>query len=108
MSYTRLLIDNCAIERYAVTGTDEAGWPLQTWTALHASIPCRLVFGKGTEVKVGQEVWIVHEELYVEDIDVTTQDRVLLNGALWNILDVAHYSDGIGSHHKKLFVQKVV
>jgi len=107
MTYQTLLIQNCDIERYSVIGEDDAGWPLQTWTTLHPSIPCRLVFGKGTEIKVGQEVYIVHNELFLEDVDVTTQDRVLLEGDYWNIVDVGHYSDAIGPHHKKLFVQKV-
>lgn len=102
-----MLIDTCTIERFTQGAQDDYGHPLQSWTGLHVSIPCRKVFGKGTEIKVGQEVHIVRDELYVEDLDVTTQDRVLLGGEYWDILDVGHYTDSVGPHHKKLYIEKV-
>ena len=107
MTFTSLLINTCTVQRFAEGAADDYGHPVKVWSDLHADIACRKVFGKGTEIKVGQEVRIVYEELYIKDQDVTPQDRVILDGDTYQILDVGYYQDGLGAHHRKLFIEKV-
>ena len=107
MTYRSLLIDTCTIQEFTEGIADDYGHPIKTWTDLHSDVACRYVYGKGTEIRVGQEVLIIYDELYIEDLGVTSQDRVSFNCETYQILDVGSYQDGIGGHHKKLFIQKV-
>jgi len=56
---------------------------------------------------VGQETHIVYDELFVGDIDVTVQDRVIIDSETYQIVDILFAQDGIGSHHKQLFLEIV-
>jgi hypothetical protein len=107
MSYTGLLIDTCTIQRNTPGAVDAYGLPAESWAALHTDEPCRHVSGKGREIKVGQEVVIVYDELFVGDIDVTEQDRVIIGARTYNILSVVFRQDGTGDHHKQLFLETV-
>jgi len=107
MTFECLLINTCDIERFTEAGADGYGIPAKTWAVEHANEPCRHVSGKGREVKVGQETHIIYDELYVGDIDVTVQDRVVIDSETYQIVDILFAQDGLGSHHKQLFLELV-
>ena len=107
MTFENLLINTCNIQRFAEGAVDDYGHPSKTWATLHEDEPCRHVSGKGREVKVSQEVVIIYDELFVGDIDVTAQDRVILNCTTYQIIDVVFRKDHIGSHHKELYLEIV-
>ena len=113
MTYTSLLINECDIQEFTITDTDDYGHPVKDWQikvvdgVSYDDIPCRHVSGKGREVRVGQEVHIIYDELYVGDIDVIVQDRVIINLETYQVVDVLFSQDGIGGHHKRLFLEMV-
>lgn len=107
MTYETLLINTCDIERFTEGAADNYGVPAKTWAAIHSAEACRHVSGKGREVRVGQETHIVYDELYIGDIDVTVQDRVVIDTETYQIVDILFAQDGIGGHHKQLFLEIV-
>jgi len=107
MSFDSLLINTCQIQHFASAGTDNYGQPIKIWTVLYADEPCRHVSGKGREVKVGQEVVIVYDELFVNDIDITEQDRVIIDCVTYEVLSVVFRQDNTGGHHKHCYLQVV-
>lgn len=107
MTYSSLLINTCDIQRFTEGAADDYGRPSKTWTNLHEDEPCRHVTGKGREVKVGQEVIIIYDELFVGDIDITAQDRVIIDSETYQVLDVIFRQDQIGAHHKHCYLEIV-
>ena len=107
MTFANLLIDTCEIQRFTEGAADDYGHPAKTWAAIHEDEPCRHVSGKGREVKVGQEVVIIYDTLFVGDIDVTPQDRVVIDCETYQVLDVVFRKDSVGSHHKELYLEVV-
>ena len=107
MTFANLLIDTCEIQRFTEGAVGDYGHPSKTWAAIHEDEPCRHVSGKGREVKVGQEVVIIYDTLFVGDIDVTAQDRVVIDCETYQVLDVVFRKDGVGSHHKELYLEVV-
>lgn len=107
MTFENLLINTCHIQRFTEGAADGYGIPAKTWATIHEDEACRHVFGKGTEIKVGQEVVIVYDELFVGDIDITEQDRVIIECETYQVLAVVSRQDGVGSHHKHCFVEIV-
>jgi len=105
MTFDSLLINECDIERFGEGVADDYGIPAKIWTPTYENEPCRHVSGKGREVKVGQEVHIIYDELYIGDIDVIVQDRVIIDTETYQIVDVEFRQDGVGGHHKKLFLE---
>ena len=107
MTYENLLIHTCDIERFTEGAQDDYGIPAKTWATEHADEPCRLVSGRPVEIRVGQEVVIVSDQLFVGDIDVTEQDRVIIDTVTYQILSVVFREDNHGAHHKELFLEVV-
>ena len=113
MSYTSLLINTCDILEFTETGVyDTYGQPVKTWAVkgTYANIDCRHVTGKGREIKVGQETHIVYDQLFLEDIDVTVQNRARIpatTGDTYQILDVTFRQDSVGGHHKQAYLERV-
>lgn len=107
MSFDDLLINTCTIKRFTEGAKDAYGHPVLTWANLHTNIICRHISGKGREIKVGQEVVIVYDELMVKNIDVTEQDQVVIGTKTYNILSVLFGQDGTSVHHKLLFLEIV-
>jgi len=109
MTFDSLLINECDIQEFTETGTDDYGRPTGNWTLTYENEPCRHVSGKGREVKVGQEVMIIYDELFVGDIEVTDQDQVIIHpdDLTYQIIAVLFRQDGKGSHHKHLFLEIV-
>ena len=107
MIYDSLLINICDIQRFTDGAIDDYGQPAKIWTTLHDDEPCRHVSGQGREIKIGQEVVIVYDQLFVGDIDVTEQDRVVIDGVTYQILSVVFRQDGFGTHHKQCFLEVI-
>ena len=105
MTFENLLINTCDIERFTEAAADGYGIPAKTWAVEHANEPCRHVSGKGREVKIGQEVVIAYDELFVGDIDITEQDRVIIDTVTYQVLAVVFRQDGIGVHHKHCYLE---
>ncbi len=107
MSFTSLLINSCTIRRYAAGAIDIYGNPTKTWANHLINQACRWSTPKDNEVKVGAEVVIADLQLFLLDIDVTEQDRVVLDGDTYEILSVLLRQDGVAHHHLELMLRKV-
>lgn len=107
MTYSSLLINTCTIRRFTDGADDAYGNPARTWADHLVDQPCRQVYGKGTEVKVGAEVVIVYDELFLENIDVKVWDRVVIGTTTYDIISVVQRQDLGAQHHKHCFLQKV-
>ena len=108
MSYADLLINECDIQRFTEDGTYDAyGQPNKTWADIYTDEPCRHVTGKGREIRIGQEVHIVYDQLFVGDLVITVQDRVIIDGDTYQIIDVLFRQDGVSSHHKQAYLERV-
>ena len=106
MSYTSLLINSCTIERYT-EGASTAYGKARTWSDHLTSQACRVTTPTGREITVHGEVVIADYKLFTQDIDVTEQDRVIVDSITYEILLVKRRSDGAVGHHKELFIQVV-
>ena len=107
MTFENLLKNRCDIERFTEAAVDDYGIPVKVWAFLYEDEPCRHISGKGREVKVGSEVHIIYDQLFVGDLDVTAQDRVIINGLTYNIIDLVFRQDNQGDHHKQLYLEIV-
>ena len=107
MTFATLLINTCDVESFRETGTDGYGHPTGIWETIYTNEPCRHVSGKGVEIKVGQEVVIVYDELFIGDINITEQDRVVIDSRTYQVLSVLFRQDGVGIHHKHCFLEVV-
>lgn len=119
MSYTSLLIDTCTIQRYAEGARDAYGKPEPAWADHLVDEPCRLMsgIGKGTLLagkETGQSGFFVNANvveagytLFLLDVDVTEQDRVVMGTVTYEIRIVVRPQDSIGGHHKTIFMETV-
>jgi len=107
MTYDSLLIHTCDIERFTEGAISDYGIPAKTWTAIHEDEPCRHVSGNPREIRIGQEVVIVSDQLFVGDIDITEQDRVIIDTVTYQVLSVIFREDDLGAHHKECFLEVV-
>ena len=105
MTFANLLIHTCDIERFTEGVADAYGIPDKTWAVLYDDEPCRLVSGKPIEIRIGQEVVIVSDQLFVGDIDITEQDRVIIDTVTYQVLSVVFREDSFGAHHKECFLE---
>jgi len=104
MSFAGLLIHTCTIQRFTEGAPDAYGNPALAW-ADHLTEDCRLAESSGREIKVGAELVIADYKLFVESIDITEQDRVVIDGLTYEILLVQDYSDNAASHHKQCWMR---
>ena len=112
MSYTSLLINTCTAQRNTAGAQDAYGTPADTWADHLTDIACRLKTGVGgegggMEVTVGAEVVIADYKLFLGDVDITEQDRVIIDSITYEVLLVTDKQDGTGSHHKECFMRVV-
>ena len=105
MSYTSLLIKNCTVERYTEGAPDDYGPPVLTWADHLTDEPCRLTSGGGREIKVGAELVVADYKLFVGDVDITEQDRIIIDSLTYEILLVENYADGSSDHHKQCWLR---
>jgi len=113
LSFTSLLIDTCTILEDTGTVQDNYGTITPDWTPVTdlEDISCRLTTGSGREITIGAEVVIADYKLFLEDklgaVVVTEQNRVRIAGLDYEVLLVANRQDGVGSHHKQLWLRIV-
>lgn len=107
MSFECLLINTCTIERYTEGAADGYGKPERTWADHLANQACRLVPGSGREITIGAEVVIAEYKLFLGNIDVTEQDRVVIDGDTYQVLLVLERQDSGDNHHKELLMRLV-
>lgn len=105
MSYASLLIHTCTIQRFTEGIPDAYGNPILAWADHLVDEPCRLVAAPGREIKVGAELVIADYKLFVEDIDITEQDRVVLSGLTYEVLLIQTYADDAVDHHKQCWLR---
>ncbi len=105
MSYTSLLIDTCTIQRFTEGVADAYGNPTLVWADHLVDESCRLTTAKGRELKIGAEIVVADYKLFVESIDITEQDRVVLDGNTYEILLVEDYADDSSNHHKQIWLR---
>ena len=107
MSYSSLLIHTCDVLRNTPGVADAYGHPTPSWAVYLPNQACRLTASSGREIKVGLEVVVADYKLFVEDIDITEQDRVAISGVTYEVLLVQGYSDDTTSHHKQCWLRIV-
>ena len=108
MTYTSLLINTCTVRRYPAGGVQDAyGQPARTWVDHLVDEPCRWSTPRNREVKVGAEVVLADLQLFLEEVDITEQDRVVLNGLTYEVLSASDRQDGTGNHHVECMIRVV-
>ena len=105
MSYSSLLIDTCTSQRFTEGAADSYGNPALTWADNLVDIACRLVSAKGRELKIGAEIVVADYKLFVQSVDITEQDRIVIGSDTYEILLVEDYSNGSSSHHKQIWLR---
>ena len=105
MTYTSLLIETCTVQRYTEGAEDAYGKPARTWADNLTDQACRLVAMPGTELKIGVEIVVADYKLFVQDIDITEQDRVVIDSLTYEVLLIQTYADGISDHHKQVWMR---
>ena len=106
MSFANLLIHTCTVQRYTEGAQDDYGNPILTWDLTYIEDePCRLTASSGKEIKVGAEIVIADYKLFLDTVDITEQDRVVISGDTYEILSVQDYADSSASHHKQAWLR---
>ena len=102
------MINTCTVQRYTEGGVDDYGIPTPIWDLAYLeNEPCRLTSGSGREIKVGAEVVIADYKLFLGDVNITEQDRVVIGAITYEILLVQNYADHIDDHHKQCWMRVV-
>lgn len=107
MSLATLLINTCTVKRYVVGPVDAYGHPAKSWVDHLVDEPCRWSTPSNREVQVGAEVVIASLQLFLGDVDITEQDRVVLDGVTYEILSSSTRQDGAGEHHVECLLRTV-
>ena len=105
MSYTSLLIDTCTTQRYTEGAEDAYGAPVLTWADNLTDTACRLQATTGIELTIGAEVVVADYKLFLGDVNITEQDRVVKDSITYEVLLVSNRQDGITSHHKECLLR---
>lgn len=106
MSFNSLLIDTCTVQRFAEGIVDDYGRPEKNWSTHISDEPCRLVANPNREIKVGVEVVIADYDLFIGDVDVTEQDRIIIEDITYEIISALRQKS-VGTHHKELLMRTV-
>ncbi len=70
------------------------------------ALPRRLLDKPATaEIKVGAELVVADYKLFVGDVDITEQDRIIIDSLTYEILLVENYADGSSDHHKQCWLR---
>ncbi len=111
MGYLDLLIQSCTIQEDLGGATDNYGNVAEDWQTL-ATEDCRIMPLLGTkeagrEVRIGAEVVIADYKLFLGDVTVTEQHRVIVETVTYEILLVKRPQNGVGVHHRELLLRTV-
>ena len=107
MAYVDLLINTCTIQRNTPGAANNYGYPEPSWADHLTDESCRLQHGVNQEIVVGAEVVIAEYKLFLEDVDITEQDRVIISGVTYEILSVTDKQDSAIVHHKECYLRAV-
>jgi len=107
MAFADLLINTCDVKRFTEGDADAYGNKEKTWTTVLNDELCRLVAGPGREIQVGAQVVIADYSLFIGDVSITEQDRVVIDDITYEILSVLNRQDGTEGHHKQAFLRTV-
>ena len=107
MTFARQLINTCTTQRFSEGAADDYGVPALTWTDNIVDEPCRLVYGGGREVVIGAKVVVADYQLFIGDIDITEQDRVVISEVTYEVLMVISRQDGVRGHHRQCLLRTV-
>ena len=105
MSYTSLLINTCTTQRFTEGAADDYGNPALTWADKLSDIACRLETAKGRELKVWAELVIADYKLFVGDVDIIEQDRIVIDSLTYEVLLVETFADSSSDHHKQIWLR---
>lgn len=105
MSFEDLLINTCTVKRFIEGAPDSYGVPVKAWSDHLVSQDCRLASSSGREIKVGAEVVIADYKLFIGDVDITEQDRVIVGSITYEVLLVQTYADSVGNYHKQCWLR---
>ena len=108
MAYADLLINTCTIKRYTSSSSDDYGNPVKNWSDYLVDQACRISYPRGRQIQRGTEVVPVEAVLFLDDVDVTEHDKVVVDSIEYEILFVATLQDGNGAHHKELSLRRVI
>lgn len=108
MSYTSLLINTCTIQRFTAGAQNAYGNPAKAWADIATDEPCRWSTPQNREIKVGAEVVLADLQLFLgADTVITEQDRVVLDGATYEVLSAADRQNGSANHHVECLLRTV-
>ena len=83
---------------------------MKTWADRLEDQACRLmpghassggISGAGIDVFTGAKVIIADYTLFIGDVDITEQDRVVIDGITYEVVIVASRQNGTAEHHKE-------
>ena len=107
MSYTSLLINTCTVRRNTPGVANAYGYPTPSWADYLTDQACRIQDAKGKEILVGAEVVVADYKLFLQDIDITEQDRVVISAVTYEVLMVTDKQDSATTHHKECYLKTV-
>ena len=107
MSYDSMLINTCTVRRFAAGAIDAYGLPTKAWADHLVDEPCRWSSPVNREIKVGAEVVLADVQLFLGDVDITEQDRVVITSVTYEVLSVMSRQDAVGGHHVEAFLRTV-
>jgi len=111
MSFDSLLKDTCTVRRFSEGAPDDYGTPVKTWADYLTDQSCRMAASGptpgGREFKVGAEVVVADNRLYIGLVDITEQDRVVINSITYEILLVENFADAATNQHKRCWLKVV-
>lgn len=115
MSFATLLISVCTVRRYTAGAQNPYdGRPAETWADHLTDEPCRLMAGvgrgntgTGMEVRIGAKLVVADYILFIGDVDITEQDRVIIDTVEYEILMVANRQNGTTGHHRECYLKTV-
>jgi len=107
LSFATLLINLCTTQRNTPGAQDAYGQPTAGWANHLVDESCRIMGTSGREIKVGAEVVVADYKLFLADVDVTEQDRVVLGGITYEMILVQRIQNGTGGHHRECYLRVV-
>uniref|UniRef100_A0A6M3IYH0 Head-tail joining protein n=1 Tax=viral metagenome TaxID=1070528 RepID=A0A6M3IYH0_9ZZZZ len=107
MAYLDLLINKCTTQRRHPGLSDDYGNPAPGWMDELPDIDCRWSTPSNREVKVGAEVVLADLQLFLGDVDITEQDRVILDMGTYEVLSAVSRQNGVGGHHMECLLRIV-
>ena len=115
MSFASLLINLCTVRRYTEGVVPDAYGNLpRTWGDHLTNQACRLMSGTGrgtafagVELKRDAEIVVADYISFMLDVDVTEQDRIIVDTIEYEIIMIIDVQDAAIVHHKEMALKTV-